>query len=86
MTLNDIVNLVKTARHFNIETLNTLDLVLAGSADTAQRSALAQIASWLQQIEEHSGNDEELADDIGGTLSYVRTALAQMEERDGRDR
>jgi hypothetical protein len=80
VTLIELVELAKTTRGFDAATLTALDLVLAGDPDSAQLGGLRRVREWLQDVEGRSGNDEELADEVGGALTDIRAAVARKEE------
>jgi hypothetical protein len=80
VTLNELFELAKTVRGFDAAALTAMEYVLAGTADTAQLSGLRRVRDWLQEVEDRSGNDEELADDVGGALAYVDAAIGRKEE------
>jgi hypothetical protein len=79
VTLTELVELAKTVRGFDAASLTAMEHVLAGTADAAQAAGLRRVRDWLQDVEDRSGNDEELADDVGGALAYVDAAVASKE-------
>lgn len=85
MTLDHLVQLASAYRSLDAKTAADIDLVLGNKAANATTAGLTAISDWLQEVERFSGNDEELADDIGGALLYVRTALSQKAARDERE-
>lgn len=80
MTLTELFELAKTVRGFDAASLSAMEHVLAGTADAAQATGLRRVRDWLQDVEDRSGNDEELADDVGGALVYVDAAIGSKEE------
>ena len=80
VTLNELVELAKTVRGFDVASLTALEHVLADTADAAQLSELRRVRDWLQDLEDRSGNDEELADEVGGALARVRSVVNRKEE------
>jgi len=79
VTIADLVALAKAVRGFDAVTLDALEHALAETADMARLTGLRRVVEWLHDVEGCSGNDEELADDVGGALSYLRTAISRME-------
>ena len=77
MTLKDLVTLARAIGELDTSGFAALDATLKSAADETSRDGLTQVTRWLEQVEACSGNDEELADDVGGALAYARSALAQ---------
>lgn len=67
-----IVELIELAERFNqIAALDPADLdaLKAGAFDRVDQRSLALMVSWLADVEELSGNDEELGDTVGPFLA-----------------
>ena len=73
-----IVKLIELAERFNqIAALDPADLdaLKAGEFDRVDQRSLALMVRWLTDVEELSGNDEELGDTVGPYLAAAGESL-----------
>ena len=81
MTLEDFVRLATAYRAIDTETVTAMNLVLVSRATDATTAGLMAIYNWLRGDEQLAGDDDELADQVGGALLYVSAALDRKERR-----
>ena len=79
MTLEDLLELTKGYAGLGWAVAKQLDDVLNGKADDCNPNALRLLRTWLTAVDAKAGNDEELADEVGGCLDVVESALKRME-------
>ena len=75
MTLADFVRLCRGYADIGDAVTEQLKILRAGDTEDLNPNALRLLRDWLRTVERASGNDEELADEVGGTLRLVEQAI-----------
>ena len=75
MTLADFVRFCRGYADIGDAVTEQLEILRAGDTEDLNPNALRLLRDWLRTVERASGNDEELADEVGGTLRLVEQAI-----------
>lgn len=80
MTVNDLVDLCRGYAQLGGAVVEQLDDVLRDRIDETNANALRLLLAWLRRVEQHSGNDEDLMDDVGGVIHSIERHLEDLKE------
>lgn len=81
MKLSELITIAKAYRELKLEATLKLDRAANAEADDSSAAGAQLAIAWLWQVEARSGNDEELADEVGGAVAFLRGKLRQSEDR-----
>ena len=81
MKLVELIALAKAYRELKPEATLKLDRAANAEGDDSSPAGAQLAIAWLWQVEACSGNDEELSDETGGAVSFLRRTFRQSEDR-----
>ena len=80
MTVDDLVDLARGYTQLGGAVMEQLDDVLRDRIDETNPNALRLMLAWLRKVEQHSGDDDELQDDVSGMIQTIEGQLEDMPE------
>ena len=77
MRLSELIAIAKAYRELKGEAALKVDRAAYGEVDDSPVAGAQLAIAWLWQVEACSGNDEELSDEVGGAVEFLRQTLQQ---------
>lgn len=79
MTLETFVRLCRTFRDLGNAVTDQLDDVMDRRPEDAKPNALRLLRDWLRQVERVAWDDDELGDEVTGTLQEIEKAIEEAQ-------
>ena len=82
MKLSELIAIAKAYRELRTEATVKIDRAVNGENDDSSPDGAQLAVAWLWQVESCSGNDEELGDEVGGAVVFLRRKFRQSGDGD----
>ena len=81
MKLSELITIARAYRELKAEATLKLDRAVNAEADDSSAAGAQLAIAWLWHVEACCGDDDILADEVGGAISFLRRTFRQSEDR-----